>query len=1022
MKMTKIALLLCCSLACSSALGDTGFGLSMDRADSAPVSEGLSDFDWFRIFPYIDKSYSLAAEGRLSEALVEVKKARQIVPDHLPLVFHQAQLLIDSGRGIEALEILQAYLENSHAQRAYASILSRSDSVALLTLGQFIEKQEALSVDLREDFVRAYLVYRGDELNRTQLVELAEVLDLDQLSSEVSSQLAEYLFRNDGADAVVGMLQPLCEQGECSERQRSQLVQGFVMTEQFAGIETWLLPLSDPEFDRMLGETSNRMIGAERTDDLIELLLRVDGHRPLREDWERFLFRLALNQQQTAVALALAQRVAVDCLTHAELLMEDGQTAQAAAQLNGCQPHERDEQRYVVLAQQIGEPELLEGVQFSTADAEQSRIALLVDSYSRDNQTGSLIRILEDSSASSPSLQRLLAQTHYDNGNIDEAIAVSQRNWLMHRDASSLDYLTFILLQEDRYAELLHIAQNERGHVTSTHLANDPITQRLMVAVQEHHNAAADADLVRAAQRWPNMHLSVTVSEVLTQRQNCTAVLQVREQLSGVAAHRVDSHCLDTPAERLAALERYQAQWGDDERLRGAVLAYESSDFDKALTYLESLSPNVERGAYKPLELSALLASGQEEAAWAQWQALSEPLSADEMNIGVQIALRLDDPDSLQTALQRVQAEPQLGLPIRLRLAEIDGDLEAQLNLFERLAEENPENGYYPLAQAYTLQSLGRHNDAALMFDATFSQHPETRNIETLEQAAYVNLQARRQPVARQQLTEVIDMRHEDGQQGTEALDRSQRFYREVASPWRASMSGWVGESTSLSQATGNDFQADYFLSTMLEYNLDYGRERRSNLTVFANLLSAGDSFFFDSNNLDVGLAWKPMENHQSFLRVASRTSFDESETRIYLRASTDLLASYNRQKQWIERRRLVDHSLYLDWLFFPDEQTSSFYVRYQPTFQFNGASSSYFKLGAYPFVQYQWTDDTFDQQRLTDTRAGLGVTWRQPIMNAHYPGWLVYSEVGLEWQYVVDSQIAGSSDNALLLRFAVYF
>lgn len=44
--------------------------------------------------------------------------------------------------------------------------------------------------------------------------------------------------------------------------------------------------------------------------------------------------------------------------------------------------------------------------------------------------------------------------------------------------------------------------------------------------------------------------------------------------------------------------------------------------------------------------------------------------------------------------------------------------------------------------------------------------------------------------------------------------------------------------------------------------------------------------------------------------------------------------------------------------------------------------------------------------------------------VDAHgqYIAWRARSEVGLEWQYVIDSQIAGISDNALLLRFALFF
>lgn len=1032
MRINKVALLILWGLACCTAYGsqaEASVAPPMTSVPDSPISAGLTDFQWFRIFPYVEKSYRLAAAGRFDAALVEVARAREIVPDHFPLLMHEVELLIDNANPQGALEALEPYLAEPEARRMYAVLLGRSDRIASLSGEQFFAELARLDSDQKAAFAGGYLNARGDTLSKGQLSRLINILGSENIDTELSTQLAEYLFRQDGAEEVVTLLEPRCMAEHssiesCDGRQRRQLIQALVVTEQFDGIEQWLLALGDSDFDNMLEMTAARMIGAERTDALIDLLVAIDEHRSLSQKWGLVLFRLAVDNDKEPLALSLAQRYPVNCLAHTELLVQDRQMQQAGERLGQCQPSVSEENRYLVLAQEIGDPALLENVELSSKEAQLNRVSLLVDHYQEHDQGRDLIRILEDYEGRNLEMQRFLAKAYYENGQADKALVVSEQGWREQQDMASLDYHTYILLSEQRYDDLLDLAINETWDLKQTELADSDIGERLSAGIAQADSATPSAALVTAAQRWPDPRIADQVGDILIQRRDCSAASAIRRQLDGAAGFRVDSYCLTNATDRLNALEQYQAQWGDNEWLRGAVLAYETGNYRKTLEYLANLSPAVERGSYKPLELSALLASGSEDEAWARWKALGRPLNDDELIIGVEIALRKGDRESINMARQRVQESesPRLALPLRLRLAEMDGDLEQQLSLFKELARDNPDDSYYLLAQAYTEERLGRFNAAGTTFDVAFAAYPQTRTAANLQQAAYVNSEAHKDRLAKEQLQEVIDIAYEQGQQGTQALDQSQRFYRQVDSPFQVAVAGWWGESTSLSQATGNDFQADYFLSTMLEYDLDYGRESDSNLSAFANLLSAGDSFFFDSNNLDLGLAWKPFSEHLTYLRVATRTSFDGAGTRLYLRGSTDLLASKNTEKRWTDDKRMAEHSLFLDGMFFPDEQTSSFYGRYQPNFQFAGAQSSFFKFAGYPFVQYQWTNDTVDEERLSDVRVGLGFVWRHALGSSRYAGWQAFSEVGLEWQHVVDSDIAGTSDNGLLLRFAVYF
>lgn len=1029
MKISKLAWLIGCLVTSlhATAIGNEAANPGQLAAQQAEVSElasGLSEFEWFRIFPYIDRSYTLSAQGRFAEATLEVERARRIVPNHIPLVLYHADLLIAQGRQDAALTLLADFRQDTRVAYLIGTLAPTQQPESPLTASEFLTQLAAMPRSQRDAYAQQYLNTQGAQLNYQQIERMMRHLAPLETGSMVRTTAAEYMFAQREYAAVNALLQQPCLQNACSPREREQLIQAKLLNNDFSNLSALLTAASPSEYDDLVAATVNRMLGADDNTSLISLLVSLDQHRPLTPSWGVLLFQLASNDASSddhmAIAHAMAERYQVGCLNYAEFLLAQQQISHAQQILGDCRILPSEESRFLVLAQRANAPELLQHVTFSQREVEQARIGLLVDQYTQSDDLNALIRTLENYAGDNLSFQRSLANAYLAQGRTNDALRVSEHSWRTYNDPASFDQFTFVLASERRFTDLLTVAQHPRA----PQLANAMVTERVLLALDQQGPTASTQTLNQIAQRWP-ASVKRKVAMVLVQRGECGATESVAQQLRTDDRALVDSYCASTPQLRLAALrQKPTSAWTDDDYLRAAVLAYDAQDYAAVLEYTKQLSAAVEPATYQSLVISTHLARGDVNRAKQTWLGIEPTYTSDEAALGVQIALQADDLATLNAIDAQLQRHhyQRISLPIRLRIAELEGNLEQQLSLYEGLAEESPNDAYYVLAQAYIQQRRGRANASAQLFERAFNEHPSTRTAINFEQAAFSAAEANQQRTATAYLRDAIDSRLQEPGLDPETLDRSQRLYRQVRSPWRAQVGGWVGQSTNVSEVTGNDFQADYFFSTLLEYDIDYHRGSNTRLTGFANLLSAGDDFFFDNNTLDIGMQWQPWQQHVTFLRVAYRNAIDDGSSRWYARASTDLLAGLNPDKPWLQRQHAVTQSLYVDWIFFPDEQTSGVYARYQPSWEFAGYQQSFYRFAVYPFVQYQWTNDTFAQERLTDTRAGLGVTWRQPWGQARYSRWHAFSDIGLEWQRVIDSQIAGGSDNALLLRFAVYF
>lgn len=1023
MKIHKLALFVCCMSSFSavaqhaqtvSLLAQSGTDLVQPASE---IAQSMTDFEWFRVFPYVDKSYTLASQGRFSEAVREIERARRIVPNNLNLLIYQAELLIAQGRLQDAMALLEPYQDAASIAQYIAA--NRPASVRAMSTSEFLILLAEMDHANKARFAEDYVASNGDTMTAAELTQTLQEVGKEQHTPALRSTVSEYWFRLQRPELVVHLYSDTCLQDDCEPREQQQWLQAKLLANDFSGLDSLLANLSGSDYNQALQMSADRMIGAGELDKLRMLLQQLHQDRRLDDAWGILLYQLTTDARDIGLANQLAEYYPVGCLNHAEFLLDTEQSLDARDHLAGCRPTQTEEARYLILAQRTGDARLLEDLRFSDGVSEQVRVGLLADAYRQSNDLNALIRTLEAYPGDNVVFKQLLARSYYEMGRVNDALRVSEYSWRQQGEQSAFDYYTFILMSEARYDELIEVV----SHPRAARLANTQITERVLNSLERQLHAVPTSTLANIAQRWPDPVRS-RVAEMLAQRGDCPAAERLKPDIAEQSKTFIDSYCAGAPQQRLAAMQRSDQEWGDDEYLRAAVLAMETRSYQLALDYTNALSPDVEVSLYRALQLSALVELGRSDEALEKWLMIESNHTADEIALGALLALEAGERAQLvevQERLNRLGYRP-LALPLKLRLAELDGDLDRQLSVLENQAEVHPNEPYYLLAQAYVQERRDRPNASARLFAQVFAEYPDTQTQLNLEQAAFVNVRANRQNTAKAYLQQSIDARIDAGVYDSEGLDRAQRQYREARSPWQATLAGWVGQSTNVSQVTGNDFQADYFLSTHVTYNLDYNRGTHTNLSLFANLLSAGDGFFFDSNSLDTGVQWQPSRRHQAYLQVANRYSFDNSDARIYLRGTADVLSGFNAPKTWLEQSRAFDHSLYVDWIFFTDEQTSGVYGRYQLTYQFGGANRSFFRFGAYPFVQHQWTNDTFNQERLTDTRAGLGITWRQPWGESHYRRWQAFTDIGFEWQHVIDSQIAGVSDNALLLRFSVQF
>lgn len=404
----------------------------------------------------------------------------------------------------------------------------------------------------------------------------------------------------------------------------------------------------------------------------------------------------------------------------------------------------------------------------------------------------------------------------------------------------------------------------------------------------------------------------------------------------------------------------------------------------------------------------------------------SERVGSDDIAIA-RMMYDLGDLAQAETAWQAARQEQELDwwllVEERAYIYRKRGQLEQLEALYREAVATYPDNKQFQAELAFTIYERDPV-ESAPYFETALCGNEANAQVKHLHQAAfafdYANDAEKTQHYVRAAIDKMLDDPDADELQLLEA----QRLHRDVSSQWSFNLSGWAGDSSRAAVGQGVDAQGDYFMQLQAAYAFTEEQSGIGGLGAQISLLQGGEDDFFETQEIDLGVTWRPTLKMNTVFAAGVRQQLDgDEELKPYLRASIDLLSPWSQGKWWKpQQERFWYNTFYLDGIYYPEDDQHAFFGRIESGPVIALTQTHLQTLRGYGFLQADTSKDLAALGDASDTRAGLGVGWMSEWWASDYNGYNLQMELGLEWQHVVNSDYAEDGDNAVLIRFELYF
>ncbi|OEF23854.1 hypothetical protein A1QC_11040 [Vibrio rumoiensis 1S-45] len=253
-----------------------------------------------------------------------------------------------------------------------------------------------------------------------------------------------------------------------------------------------------------------------------------------------------------------------------------------------------------------------------------------------------------------------------------------------------------------------------------------------------------------------------------------------------------------------------------------------------------------------------------------------------------------------------------------------------------------------------------------------------------------------------------------------------QQSHKNIDLGWKFTVAGWLGKSRVQTVPGFTSTKGNFFLYEEGVYTFEDSWIPRSGISISSLQAGLTDNESADNIGIEVDFAYyvKLFDFHNTNIKLGVKQSVTGGidYTRPYLRLSSDVFSNDDWSKSWkTSQKYWFYQNLYLDGLLYLNSDDKySLYGRYEVGETFKTVENNLQRLTPYVFTQ--WSSSQLESYDQTDLLAGLGVSWSWEWSQTHYDGYKVSTEVGLEWQHLIDSNTDSDSNDSILLRFSSYF
>lgn len=1018
----------------------------------------LSDFEQFRSFPYMDRSYREAKKGNWKE----VEKLMRHLLEKVPANDEARALLV------EALA----------KQRRYKDALQvlPKDSEALLDLRlTWIEQDPPSSSQVESwmadsslnDRVRLWQAYSlslakfgGAAKAHDWLAQLAPKGDdniLRLARANWSEQLRDW-------SGTIEQLAPLAARKQLDSEGWQRLANAYVQRLDEKPLQELLKQAPSPEAARNIrlamvdraiamghGQQAQRWMQSLPAEDLADPAQR------------QRLWELARQTDDTATVQRLSADLQRPCLETVEWLSRRDPEA-AAAQFRNCQPTD-DPQTWLILAQRLQATELLQSTHLPEP-WDSRRQAQLLDVWQEQGQSDKVMVWLAGQKQTPAVVKRRAELAHNMRRPTEE-----QTLWELHYrqtgDLSSLNQTTYLAVNagDSAHAQQLLETAYDRfgGRLPATALqrlaglyaaakTTTPEQQQRMASLLSHVDAATRGQMLAQ----------------LAESGQCAVVQQaIGSHPQAAGDFRALGRCAmpDRPGEAVVYYQQAQKLGDRGSRLPLAYALEAAGDSAGALAIWRSL-PAAELSDNARLTASrSALNAGDSQTAERYWQQ-STTRGANEWALGAAIAdARGDHAQALQRQLQALQQAPDAGHFYAASVsAQKAGDLPQSTAWLAEAVSRDPNNPRYRADYGMRLSGARTPEERAsaipYLQKATTDFPEDYRLGETL---AWRYDEAKDSASARKELRRVIDLEQnpvaaddEDGsmearryrqRRAHEALSRRDNFT--IASTWSP-----AGISTNDflrpddSEGSKRASHSQNVQVAMWDHALGEEPSRAgSTLSVYGRMLFGGQgrSSYAESFATGVGLRYKPWgtANVNLYAEIYKQTGvsndgsegmrlgqlfspvkvwnqghdydrFGRTSTDYLLRATASFLDQGKYRNDWrVDESEWDERFLYLDaawWTKAGDHQwLSRFQQGHAWKLPFNGAQT----IMPYGFLEFASQDPSNDWRQ--DLRTGVGLRWQWWYDDDRYNAYRSKLTVRTEYQQSLGGNLYEGGNGVLL-------
>lgn len=1035
-----VPLLLTCLLACS-----------------ASVAAPMSDFERFRSFPYMDRSYREAK----NQNWAEVERLTRYLLDKVPNNDEARSLLIQAlahqKRYDEAERMAAAQGKDSQQLLELRLIrIEENPPEASVVEGWMNDSQISPRIRLRQAYSLSLGKHYGPQKALDWLNQLRPAGDdniLRQSRANWAEQVGDW-------NETVAQLAPLAAKGQLQADDWQRLANAYVQRLDEAPLQQLLDKAPSAEaahrtrlamVDRAFAEGHEQQ--ARRW---LQTLPQADRERP---QYRQQLLELARQSEDGALVRALSNDLDKPCLETAEWLSRND-PPHALDQLRQCRA-EDDPKTWLILAQRLHADDLLQSRRLPQPWDSQRQQRLL-EVWREQGKTRQIMEWLA-AQPQTPAILQQRAQLLEGSGKGRDASAAWES---LYRQTGSLDALnqaTYLMLNAGRKHEALSLLEQawdrHQGRLSA------PLLQRLAGLYSQ---ADVPLDSRRAVALIPRVDAASRglVLARLAESGQCDAVraaipAEPKEpgQLRALGRCAMPEH----PGEAVVYYQAAERLGDRGSRLPLAYALEAGGDAAGAQRIFDSLAPAEWTDNARLTAAQSALNAGNPERAEQHWRRAAHP-AADDWALGATIAERRGDlPQSLERRRQALQHQPRAEHYYDASItAQKAGDMaqsSAWLAEAVRLAPDQPRyRADYGMRLAGSDDKAVRRQSIPYLEQATRSFPEDYRIGETL---AWRYDEVEDSAAARQELRRVLDVEQDlvdgDDEYGSlEARKFRQRRAHEtlsrrdtvtLASTWSPAGAS-TNDNFRASDNPQRRAQSQNVQVAMWDHALgDEPSRNGSTLSVYGRVMfgGSGRSDYAQSMGTGIGLRWKPLGNANLNLysELYHQREIDDShydslslgqlfspakvgrnwrDLRSHASSSNDLLlratASFFDQGDYradwrVDEDDWNERFLYLDAAWWTRAGDHQWLSRYQQGHTWKLDTRSPQTVMPYGFLEFGSQDPDNDWRQ--DLRAGIGLRWQWWFDDDRYNAYRGSLKVRTEYQQGLGGNLYERANGVLL-------